>query len=487
MNIQEIKSKLEIYSMENVINSSNEQDVSNLLVIINQTTYNDRKDLTFNFIEKICNIYFNMASYYDLSIAPLKASEMARYYLKCLLEYKIPKNEEKILLASKIFLRNSIKEFLFNNNLKGKCNDAIEIIKRFESSSKYDITSNKDIINYINLINNKKFEFDIQFELPFPIYIDYDKNVKLVYDSKEYSINFELVSCKNFFEVENGIMTCKSDRYGIYNKTLVKMKSNIIVEGKKDNKEYENYSYIVDECIFVLNTMIDCIKLTDNFHWIQRINKSMLRDFSLNITKNNEKFYGIVYSAYDENELMISNSLANLMTDEDITHIINKYINGYQLWEMFLAEAKDYFEIGKFKEVIIMVNIAFENYIEVILKKKLSNIIGEAECNDFWNGKLNYDNWEFKDKFTVEQFNSFREIKLIEEKPPTIFKILKKYKVEAKLQLSKKSLDNYIRKIRACRNDITHGREHNLRKVNLENISKNTIAEFENFIKIIES
>lgn len=485
MNVSVVRDLIK-YQDESNINNENEKDIIRLLDTISKLEYKDKYMIQTQYINYVYNLYFNLGKFYDRNNAPFKAKQNSLYYIKSILDkYNTDYSKDDVINALYILIKNSLKNFIFNND-SDELNKILKIINEINSYLNLDIYNNDRVKEYLYLIKYKKFKFIMSFIIPFPIYVDSDNTFTSNKNNKLYNFKFSLISNKeNFIQGQNTFLIYEKDRYGLYNKSIVTIDGILDLNNKFNKCSACNYSYLVDESIEIINEFIDCFKLIDNFYWVQRINKYMLAGFSLEIKGNNDKLYRIEYSTYNDEDISIRKGISDIISKKSIENIYHKYSNGYKLWESILSDAKDYYDIGKYREVIILINNAFENYIETEIKIKIEAIIGKDMTENLYNGVMDYDTWKLKDKFTYLEFIKFKELELIRAEKPTTFKIIKRYTELANIKISKTRLDKIIRKIRNKRNDIIHGRIHNFSVNELKHISKEAINSFEELITVL--
>ncbi|MBN1039298.1 hypothetical protein DVW12_11345 [Clostridium botulinum] len=475
--------RLSRYNNKEIISSDSADKVIALLGEINNLEIEERNSLAIKYSKNIYEIYLKLAKFYDSQNSPFNAKNFVEYYIRSILErYYKEFTVSDVNDAINILAKNSLKIFIFNNNTD-ELNKSIALINEFNKCLPIDNFSDDKINYYIKLLNDKSFNFMISFTIPFPIYID--KEFNICKNNEEYKLKIKLIKSNNFLTCQdNSFIGYKKDRYGLYNKSIIIIEGNIKLNDIK-KVEVANYSYIVDKGIDIVNGFIDCLKLVDNFYWVQRINKYMVSDFVLEIRANEEKLYRVEYATYGDNAIFIVNSLKQLFSEHDIDKLISLFNNGYNLWESILSDSKDYYDIGKYREAIILVNNAFENYIEVYIKKNMINLIGEEETENIYEGVINYNTWKMKDKISKKEFDNLRNLGIIKNQKATSFKIFEEYRKVSMIDIKKKELNKLIRKIRNKRNDIIHGRIHNFKEIDLKNIAEEAINSFEELIKII--
>lgn len=471
------------YQSEDSINEKNVEIVNSFLISLNSLDSKIIKILTTDYMLYINKICFNLCQFYDKKNSSGGATHYSKVFLKSIInDTKNEYNISIIFNSIEILCRNSLKQFLFNNDINILTN-SINIINKVNSIFNLDIFSNHTINSYLNLMKNRNFDFELKFNIPSPIYIDSNLGFTAMIRKKAAVFNFNLVPNQtSFIQANDSLVIYDKDRYGLYNKSVVSVDGTLDLSGNIQKKDICNYCYLVEESITRINEFIDCFKLINSQYWVQRINRHMLSGFSLGILGPFEILYNIPFSMYTDASLTFTSDLRSVISLDDVNILRDRYENGYKFWEVMLSEAKDYFDIDKYRESIILINTAFENYIETNIRLKLENTIGKNRTDELFDGIINYEQWKFKNKFTLEQFEEFKLCNLIKPEKPTTFKLLGKYKSLCNIDISKTQLDNLIKKIRKNRNDIVHGRSHNFTDSELRHVSKEAIQCFEIFI-----
>ncbi|WP_346890725.1 hypothetical protein [Clostridium sp. UBA3887] len=488
MNYNDIISEIVIFQDGNSINSESEERVWKLLNEIDKLDYESKLKLKKHYINYIYNIYYNLAMYSDFSNAPLKAKSMAYYYILSILDgYNVHYKNDNVIIILEVYMKNSVKKFLMDNDFD-EINNVINTKFKIQNKLKLNLCSNKLISKYEDMIKDKEFEYKIGFIIPYPIYIPQNKKYNFCYNMKNYILQFDVIPNSNqFLKSENGFMLYDKDKYGLYNRTRVKVSGTFNIIKLKPNKEINNYDYLVEECISVLNNFIDNIKVTENLYWIERINKYMLSDFYLKIFLGAEQLYSIVYSQYGDSTLVMTQKVEDIYSTSYLNELERNYKCAPKLWQVLFADTRSYYDIGKYKEAIIFINNALENFLETDIREKLEKSIGEQETNKIFNGELDYDKWSFKGEFSEDKFEYFKKINLIYPIKPTTFKIIKNYIDVVKCNLSKNKAGKLIEIIRMGRNDIIHGRANNFDDEELKRISSCSISGFKEFLQLIKN
>ncbi|MDU4935109.1 MAG: hypothetical protein E6X43_07255 [Peptostreptococcaceae bacterium] len=94
---------------------------------------------------------------------------------------------------------------------------------------------------------------------------------------------------------------------------------------------------------------------------------------------------------YYPHGIKISNS-QSYVNKEKLKELKNKLIKGQepQLWERLYLDSKNNMFIEKYKEAVISINSAFENYLNIKSREILKCKMTDNEVEDYLQGKVSY-------------------------------------------------------------------------------------------------
>ena len=172
-----------------------------------------------------------------------------------------------------------------------------------------------------------------------------------------------------------------------------------------------------------------------------------------------------------------SGSLKPSLSESEISKITEELKESDdEIWKLSKNRAKDYFLIQDYKNAIVMINIALENFSYYFAKKKLKKYLTDEQLSSFLEGNTTYDTYFLRDYISEKDFISAKKKGIIKDSPPTIYKIFSKCYEYEDLAITKTQLSKQISIIKKRRNEIVHGYEI---KEDLQYISAKSIDTFE--------
>jgi len=172
-----------------------------------------------------------------------------------------------------------------------------------------------------------------------------------------------------------------------------------------------------------------------------------------------------------------SGSLKPSLSESEISKITEELKESdTEIWKLSKNRAKDYFLIQDYKNAIVMINIALENFSYYFAKKKLKKYLTDEQLSSFLEGNTTYDTYFLRDYISEKDFISAKKKGIIKDSPPTIYKIFSKCYEYEDLAITKTQLSKQISIIKKRRNEIVHGYEI---KEDLQYISAKAIDTFE--------
>ena len=190
---------------------------------------------------------------------------------------------------------------------------------------------------------------------------------------------------------------------------------------------------------------------------------------------------------YYPHGIKISNS-QSYVNKEKLKELKNKLIKGQepQLWERLYLDSKNNMFIEKYKEAVISINSAFENYLNIKSREILKCKMTDNEVEDYLQGKVSYATYFLNEYISEEDFNKAVEQGIISSHAPSTFQIIKKcFEINAdRITISRGKVNKLVNYIRKNRNDIIHGNLTLLKSI--ESDAKKPISSFEEFIKVFK-
>lgn len=389
-------------------------------------------------------------------------------------------------ITKQMLAKEKIMIYLNTNN-RTKINQAKELIefininynKEWSNEFKKNFSETKEI--YHNVIKANMTTV-VNFEIPYHMLIKDDEEIKFKYNETECSISSKTIRTQDSnFIVGNNIYTEK-DKYGIINHSILTLKIGRYINGNElvqVNRAIDSVYAPLTQAIEVYNYFVKKYIISTNRYWIPEINENMIFKFETKVFAGDIEIKNIPFST----SMSISSTGGNelCLSTEKIERIKEELKSSDdQIWKIAVNYAKDYYLIKDYKNSIIMINIALENFTYYFVRKRLKKYMRDSEIEEFLNGKVKYEDYFLKDYIEKKDFEAARSNGIIKDNPPTIYKIYAEcYKYE-KLEISKTQLTKKISIIKDQRNEIVHGKSISK---NLKYVAEKAIDEFENIIR----
>ena len=348
----------------------------------------------------------------------------------------------------------------------------------------------KKLVNEVFEIYDKILKNDIKsivtFKIPYHLLIGDNEEIKFKYNEIECSIKSETIRSveSGFIQGEN--LFTEKDKYGIINNSIITLKIGKYIniwDLIEVNKAIGTVRNPLKEAIDIYNYFLKNYIVATNKYWLPEINENMIINTQTVVYVGEIEVHNVPLSM----NLTLSSTGNNelKLVDTDIEKIKEEIENpSMEIWKLSLNNAKDYYLIKDYKNAIIMINIAFENFTFAFAKEKLKKHMTKEELECFLSGRVLYKDYFLKDYITEENFNKAKQKDIIKDNPPTIYKIFNEcYKYE-ELPLSKSQLNKKIFKIKDQRNEIVHGIKISK---DLRYVAEKSINEFENLVELLEN
>lgn len=361
-----------------------------------------------------------------------------------------------------------------------------------QNSEKIKIVSNTSLQNdfYVSKEIDKgicigEIWTNIVFDLPFPIILD-KNSIQFEYNDVKVILKIDLIQNSQLVQTD-GFVQVLEDKYGRANKCKVYLSVNEYISPDKPQKVHsitdnECFSYIIYRTTEIMNFFIERYRVTTDEYWIETIPYKMIADYSCKITAGTQTIRDIIH-ADSSSIYQIQGSIPWL--NQEKLDLLTSYLNNpvMNLWESLYLDSRNYFLIGKFREAIVSVNGALENFIACEVRNYLLKYRSSDEIDVFFEGKPNYEQFFLREYISEEDFERAVKSGVVKSMPPTTFAIIKKCYEIAPLGIGRNKVNSIISKIRNKRNDIVHGHEEVF--INSKEV-KEAINSFERFVEIIK-
>lgn len=338
------------------------------------------------------------------------------------------------------------------------------------------------ILDLASSFLNNSVKTIVNFKLPYRIDIQEDEEVVYYFKDIRFSLKFKTISNKE--EVEfvacSGIPELDRDKYGVYSCSDLILTFNKFFDATHCTDELLNL------CSESFNYFLDYYKSATEYYWIDNLNLKQIQASNVMVvSENHDDIISIPF--YYAHGVKVSNSLSYI-NKEKFNELKDKLIKGQepQLWEMLYLDSKNNMFIEKYKEGVISINSAFENYLNIKSREILRSKMTNEEVENYLQGKVSYETYFLNEFISEDDFNRAVEQGTISSHSPNIFQIIKKCFEfnENRITISRSKLNKLVNDIRKNRNDIIHGNLTLLKNIGSD--AKKSISSFEEFIKVFK-
>lgn len=372
------------------------------------------------------------------------------------------KKEDDICRAKRYF--EEVKEFFLHDesgDLRETVNSLESIFNALDENNIWTII-NFEIGYYIDMPQETEFEF---------IY----ENVKCKVKSKYVSVSDKIKS--NLFVYNS------NDKYGLLNHSKITIAINDFIEPtfkENVNRESKDVWCSISKAVDIWNYFIKNYRVSTKEYWLENINEFMILNYDIQIYAGKVNLRNIPISYSMGLQISTNVPCINETTQTELSQMLKK--GTIDLWQTAYLDALKQLQIRNYKESIIQVNIALENYLYTVAKRVLNENIGEEAAQNFFQGEVRYEDFYLNQYISVELFNKMVSDGVIKSNPPTTYAIIKRCYEFLDRSISKRSLTSKISIVRKYRNDIIHGNDI---KCNIKREAENAIGAFEDLIKIL--
>ena len=439
-----------------------------------------------NMIYYIYIIYRQLGSLYLESNQYMESEKYFERSLEIKYNFKMIDSFQNECITKQMLAKEKIMIYLnTNNKLKiDQANELIEFITinyndEWSKKFKDNFKETKEIYNNVIKSNIKTV---VNFEIPYHMLIKDDEKIEFNYNGTKCSVLSRTIRTQDSsFIIGNNIYTQK-DKYGIINHSILTVEIGRYINGNElvqVNRAIDSVYAPLTEAIDVYNYFVKKYIISTNRYWIPEINENMIFRFETKVFAGNIEIKNIPFSTSMSISSTGSNELC--LSVEEIKKIKEELKSTDDLiWRIAVNYAKNYYLIKDYKNAIIMINIALENFSYKFARDKLVEYMSDSEIEEFFNGKVKYEDYFLKDYIEKEDFEKAKKNGIIKDNPPTIYKIYTEcYKYE-KFKISKSKLNKKISLIKDQRNEIVHGKKISK---NLRYVAENAIEEFEELVK----
>lgn len=339
------------------------------------------------------------------------------------------------------------------------------------------------ILDLASSFLNNSVKTMVNFKLPYKI--DIPENEKVIYNFNNtiFTLKFKTISKQEEvpFEAFNGVLELDRDKYGIYSC------SDLILIFNKFFDATHCMNELLNLCSESFNYFLDYYKSTTGCYWIDNLNLKQIQ--ASNVRVISEKYDDIIAIPFYYAHGIKSSSSPSYINQEKLNELKDKIIKEKEvpLWKTLYLDSKNYMFIEKYKEAVISINSAFENYLNIKSREILRSNMKYKEVEDYLEGKVSYETYFLNEFINEESFNKAVEEGIINSHSPSTFQIIKKcfeFNDNNRITISKSRINKLVNDIRKNRNDIIHGNIKSLKSIELD--ANKSISSFEEFIKVFQ-
>ncbi|PFF07166.1 hypothetical protein CN315_14750 [Bacillus cereus] len=299
--------------------------------------------------------------------------------------------------------------------------------------------------------------------------------------TRDFVANVNYVT-NNSDALNGGSVTKQYDKEGQMSSTTWDIEFNEYINHNKLVKVNTDYQIsVLDEAIcLIINTVINNYRVVSQEYWIKNIYPVMLQNKEIKYIAEGLPFINIP---------LLDNGAYTFSSEKSQVKIPNYMDSGaLALYDLLLLDSQSYLLSGDFRESILSLNSAFENYIYTVVCPLIVEKSVRELDEKFYRRIPNYNDFDFKYYMTEENYQSALKEGLIREVSMSTFQIIKKlyeYSEELSALISRNQMNRLINNIRKNRNDFIHGNKV-LISTSYKEVSRQ-IEEFKKFKGIISN
>lgn len=303
----------------------------------------------------------------------------------------------------------------------------------------------------------------VKLQFPTPIYTDDQHEFEFTYKGIKRKVSFRLVKSNTipFIASSNSEISIDKDKFGLVSQTEAIVNSNAYIEPHEVRKisvvgevmEIFNVHYTALE---VLNYFIERYRIVTNEYWIEQVLPLMIYSFYTEIRAGDQIIHRLPFNTDRVIKVSPRTNRRNANFYKKLTEYLA--IEEIPLWKLLLQNAKDYLLTNRFRESIMTINEAFENYLELYARKTLAKKLGSKKATSFFDGEPIYEDFELKDYMDEETFRKAVKNGKIRKNHPSVWKIIRKLLgVAPPANVSNRYVKKLVALIRKKRNYVAHG------------------------------
>lgn len=318
----------------------------------------------------------------------------------------------------------------------------------------------------------------IKFSLPYMVHIIPNYPIEFVYKNITVNISFEHFHNNGKADIvetnSDHLVELEIDKYGILNY------SEVLIKFKKFWDITHDLTGFLKLCTEVYNYFLSYYKHETQEFWLDDIAQCKIFGTAASVYTECNQIIEVPF--YSEQIYKIL-PLESAFNKDNILHIENALaqFREYSLWSSMILKAKNSMLLGDDREAILQINTAFENFLYLRAHEILEQSIGNEKTECFFEGIVDYEDFNLKEYMTEEQFNHAVSSKIIKKQVPSIYSVIKKCIQSTRMMISIREAQKLTSIIKKNRNDLIHG--NCVKSTNLKADAENSLKAFEEFIR----
>ncbi len=323
----------------------------------------------------------------------------------------------------------------------------------------------------------------VNFEIGYYIDMPQDTEFEFVWENIRCKVKSKHIPAINKSS-GNAFLYNSNDKYGLLNHSKITVSINDFIDPackENVNRELQDVWCSISKAVEVWNYFIKNYRVSTKEYWLENINEFMILNYDTQIYAGDIELRNVPLS-YSMG-LQISSNVPCIDENKQIELSRMLKVGIIDLWQTAYMDALKQLQIRNYKESIIQINIALENYLYTFAKKVMIENIGEEATNNFFQGEVRYEDFYLNQYISLEVFNKMCDDGAVKNNPPTTYAIIKRCYEFLDKSISQRSLQTKISLVRKYRNDIVHGNDI---ECNIQKEAEKAIDAFEDMIEILK-
>jgi hypothetical protein len=426
------------------------------------------------------NMYTTYRGNFDVLLCSSQYHESLKWLRKVMnhVRYQNELTDNKFHIITK-----AIKVFLIeyletgNKTYLDKVNQEYSYLDVYDNTLKDDEVY-KEITPMIESIKNSTICTDVSLVLPL-VLCEPQNKINVQFDDVVAEVCYSYHKIDNEFIKSNGFVEKEFDKEASsgYTKWNIKFHNyySDTIKVYIGSPDILYIDYLICKCV---NTVINQYRINNDCYWVKNIYPNMLLFKSIKYKAGETVFRNI--------PVQNSGTYKIFYTQEKVEY--NDIVkNDIPLYKLLLLNSKSFWLSGNFRESVLSLNTALENYIYGIICPYIVEQSKGILSLDFYRCNIpQYESSNLKNYMSKENFTKAVKVGVIKSQDLSIYEIIKilyKYSSNISKKIEIKRFKKLISSIRMNRNDFIHG---NLEEIKTSYVDVyQQIKDFESLAKIM--